>query len=117
MSNPCNALRDWLSVKFPLARIQLGRWEDQGAEETHIVIKPMGGYSGDYLRRPRIELILIGPLNAPTFALTDMAYVILGAARTETISGLGGVLPSDPFFESAATGRPQCTIDLEVMTT
>jgi len=109
MSAASDALRAVLQATFPTGWvIQFGRWRDDPADQSkrYLVVRPVGGYGAEVVRRPLFNLAIITNATDSSVIADIAAGSIIEALRvwpgSETVMQLQA---GEPVFMATDDGR------------
>lgn len=84
--NAADSLRIWLTDRnlLPSYRIQFGAWKaGSNALDKYAVIRPLGGVSAELVRRPVINLTLIGAINQASNEVYDLLNDVIDKSKID----------------------------------
>lgn len=84
--NAADNLRVWLTDRnlLPGYRIQFGVWkEGDNPLDKYAVIRPLGGVSAELVRRPVINLSLIGAINQTSNEVYDLLNDLIEKSKID----------------------------------
>jgi hypothetical protein len=116
MSAAADALRDVLAPVLPGWLLQFGRWQDNGRDKRHAVVRPAGGGAAELVRRPFFTLILVGADGEGSGPASAAADAVVQALRA-TAGALVFLQPAEPVFLASDDGRAIFEIAISAITT
>lgn len=84
--NAADSLRIWLTDRnlLPSYRIQFGVWKaGSNALDKYAVIRPIGGASAELVRRPVVNLTLIGSINQASNEVYDLLNDVIDKSKID----------------------------------
>ena len=114
--NAADSLRIWLTDRnlLPGYRIQFGVWKSgANALDKYAVIRPIGGVSAELVRRPVINLTLIGAINQASNEVYDLLNDVIDKSKVDfCLDGIPFIEVGEVTILQTEDARPIASCDI-----
>ena len=99
------ALKVRINAVLPGWVVHFGQWQDAGPEIRSVLVRPIGGGSGDLVRTPQLTLMVIGAAGDSQAFVSSAAESLIRSVEETPLEGLVRCAVSEPTAVATSDGR------------